>query len=158
MVTLRRRIKTHIIRYHTRNKMQTPQIKITYSDRWCLLVYTPAFSSCRGVRWLSESNLCSLFSQLQHYWTLLRVEHCHGNEMQLGVPNLTQPARPRDAIPVSVPPNIKKTFMDWQTVGWQLLHLSAFEIGTSRKLHCIMSNEMGWTYFDNSHSSATLAH
>jgi hypothetical protein len=26
-VTLRRRIKTHIIRYHTRNRMQTPQIK-----------------------------------------------------------------------------------------------------------------------------------
>jgi hypothetical protein len=25
--TLRRRIKTHIIRYHTRNRMQTPQIK-----------------------------------------------------------------------------------------------------------------------------------
>jgi hypothetical protein len=26
-VTLRSRIKTHIIRYHTRNRMQTPQIK-----------------------------------------------------------------------------------------------------------------------------------
>jgi hypothetical protein len=26
--TLRRRIKTHIIRYHTRNRMQTPQIKL----------------------------------------------------------------------------------------------------------------------------------
>jgi CobQ-like glutamine amidotransferase family enzyme len=27
VVTLRRRIKTHIIWYHTRNRMQTPQIK-----------------------------------------------------------------------------------------------------------------------------------
>jgi hypothetical protein len=27
ILTLRRRIKTHIIRYHTRNRMQTPQIK-----------------------------------------------------------------------------------------------------------------------------------
>jgi hypothetical protein len=26
-VTLRRRIKTHIIWYHTRNRMQSPQIK-----------------------------------------------------------------------------------------------------------------------------------
>jgi hypothetical protein len=29
IVTLRRRIKTHIIRYHTRNRMLTPQIKLT---------------------------------------------------------------------------------------------------------------------------------
>jgi hypothetical protein len=27
IVTLRKRIKTHIIRYHTRNRMQTLQIK-----------------------------------------------------------------------------------------------------------------------------------
>jgi hypothetical protein len=29
-VTLRRRIKTHIIRYHTRNRIKTPQIKLVY--------------------------------------------------------------------------------------------------------------------------------
>jgi hypothetical protein len=32
ILRLRRRIKTHIIRYHTRNRMQTPQINVT---RWC---------------------------------------------------------------------------------------------------------------------------
>jgi hypothetical protein len=29
ILKLRRRIKTHIIRYHTRNRMQTPQIKFS---------------------------------------------------------------------------------------------------------------------------------
>jgi hypothetical protein len=33
-VTLCRRIKTHIIRYHTRNRMQTPQIKLTFTSKW----------------------------------------------------------------------------------------------------------------------------
>jgi hypothetical protein len=40
-LTLRRRIKTHIIRYHTHNMMQTPQIKLTqlYFNS-CLLFYS----------------------------------------------------------------------------------------------------------------------
>jgi hypothetical protein len=41
-IELRRRIKTHIIRYHTRNRMQTPKIKFVKLER--LLIFTEGLS------------------------------------------------------------------------------------------------------------------
>jgi hypothetical protein len=45
IVTLRRRIKTHIIRYHTRNRMQTPQINLDNSVLMLACGYTRIYSS-----------------------------------------------------------------------------------------------------------------
>jgi hypothetical protein len=45
ILKLRRRIKTHIIRYHTRNKMQTPHIKY----------------GCLGLRSVDKPVECDLF-------------------------------------------------------------------------------------------------